>query len=96
MTAPRRFAPPARPSSSQTTVLSIPRPEYLAEEEIEVELPPPDQVQMSVTDRAAEQLKRVAENQANPNAALRIMVESGGCHGYQYKMELANAKEPDD
>ncbi|EJD42245.1 hypothetical protein AURDEDRAFT_67965, partial [Auricularia subglabra TFB-10046 SS5] len=30
------------------------------------------------------------------DSALRIAVESGGCHGYQYKMELAKSREPDD
>ncbi|KAL0577757.1 [4Fe-4S] proteins maturation [Marasmius crinis-equi] len=96
MTVPRQFAAPARPPPLRTTVLSIPRPEYLAEEEIDVELPPPDKVELNVTERAAEQLKKVAEKEANPDAALRIMVESGGCHGYQYKMELAKNREPDD
>ncbi|KAH7104086.1 hypothetical protein BKA62DRAFT_615484, partial [Auriculariales sp. MPI-PUGE-AT-0066] len=28
--------------------------------------------------------------------ALRIAVESGGCHGYQYKLEVARTREPDD
>ncbi|KZT65390.1 hypothetical protein DAEQUDRAFT_747061 [Daedalea quercina L-15889] len=32
----------------------------------------------------------------NPDAALRIAVESGGCHGYQYKLELAKRREDDD
>jgi iron-sulfur cluster assembly accessory protein len=32
----------------------------------------------------------------DPNAALRITVESGGCHGYQYKMQLASHREVDD
>jgi iron-sulfur cluster assembly 2 len=27
---------------------------------------------------------------------LRVAVESGGCHGYQYKMELTSKYEPDD
>jgi len=27
---------------------------------------------------------------------LRVAVESGGCHGYQYKMELTSKREPDD
>ncbi|KAG7090965.1 hypothetical protein E1B28_010033 [Marasmius oreades] len=86
----------SRPPPFRTTIVSIPVPEYLAEEEIDIELPPPDQVQMNITERAAEQLKKVAENQANPDAALRIAVESGGCHGYQYKMELATSRAPDD
>lgn len=36
----------------------------------------------------------IAEKDAN--AALRIAVESGGCHGYQYKMALATGRLPDD
>ncbi|KXN87349.1 Iron-sulfur assembly protein 2, partial [Leucoagaricus sp. SymC.cos] len=32
----------------------------------------------------------------DPTATLRIAVESGGCHGYQYKMELAKEIRGDD
>jgi Fe-S cluster assembly iron-binding protein IscA len=39
---------------------------------------------------------KIAEREHNPNTALRIAVESGGCHGYQYKMELAITRSPDD
>lgn len=32
---------------------------------------------------------------ANPNLALRIQVESGGCHGFQYLMNLITIPEKD-
>lgn len=38
----------------------------------------------------------IAARENNPNAALRVSVESGGCHGYQYKMDLAKDSSPDD
>ncbi|KAG6857758.1 hypothetical protein H0H87_004174 [Tephrocybe sp. NHM501043] len=79
-----------------TLLLSTPSPEYLEEEEIDVDLPPPEEVNLVITDRAAEQLQSIASRQENPNAALRIAVESGGCHGYQYKMELATGHSLDD
>lgn len=39
---------------------------------------------------------KISEREKNPKAALRVAVESGGCHGYQYKMELAQSRSPDD
>ena len=42
------------------------------------------------------QLRQISLRENNPDAALRIAVESGGCHGYQYKMDLATRREPDD
>lgn len=42
------------------------------------------------------QLTKISQREQNPDAALRIAVESGGCHGYQYKMELAKSRSPDD
>jgi len=79
-----------------TQLLSTPSPEFLEKEEIDVELLPPEDVKLVITDRAAEQLRLIAAREHNPDAALRIAVESGGCHGYQYKMELATATSPDD
>lgn len=32
---------------------------------------------------------------ANPNLALRIQVESGGCHGFQYLMSLVTLPSPE-
>lgn len=29
----------------------------------------------------------------DPDVALRVAVESGGCHGYQYKIELTSMKD---
>jgi len=36
-----------------------------------------------------QRLKEIMSKDANPNLALRIQVESGGCHGFQYLMSLA-------
>jgi Fe-S cluster assembly iron-binding protein IscA len=33
-------------------------------------------------------LKEIMSKDANPNLALRIQVESGGCHGFQYLISL--------
>jgi len=94
---PRFFAAlatnlPTRP----TVILATPSPTYIEQEELDVELLPPDEVHLEITDRAAEQLMAIAAREANSDAALRIAVESGGCHGYQYKMDLAKSRSPDD
>lgn len=47
---------------------------------------------VEITSRAARQLSKVTL----PSAFLRVQVDAGGCHGYQYKMELTHTKEPDD
>lgn len=49
-----------------------------------------------ITDRAADHLAKVSEREDNPDLALRVTVEPGGCHGYQYKMDLTSEVEDDD
>lgn len=39
---------------------------------------------ITVTDRCVERLKKVADQ----NECLRVMVDSGGCSGFEYKFEL--------
>lgn len=45
---------------------------------------------------ASQQIARAQELAKDPTLALRVSVESGGCHGYQYKMEVTTRREEDD
>ncbi|KAL8631229.1 hypothetical protein Q9189_003074 [Teloschistes chrysophthalmus] len=45
---------------------------------------------VDITDRASTRLKEIMAKDANPSLALRVTVESGGCHGFQYLMSLTN------
>ncbi|KAF8627789.1 hypothetical protein AX15_004217 [Amanita polypyramis BW_CC] len=90
--SPTRATLASRPPSHPTILLHTPSPDYMAHEEIDVDLPQRENVKLIITDRAAEQLRSISTRNNSPDAALRVAVESGGCHGYQYKMELANAR----
>ncbi|SGZ57497.1 CIC11C00000002139 [Sungouiella intermedia] len=50
-------------------------------------------LKIGITDRAKAKLVQIAEDDHNPNSALRIRVESGGCHGFQYNLDLTDVKE---
>ncbi|KAK3640723.1 [4Fe-4S] proteins maturation [Elasticomyces elasticus] len=50
---------------------------------------------ITISPRAAHRLTAISEKDGNPDLALRVSVESGGCHGFQYLMSLVNAKEVD-
>ncbi|GAB1320854.1 [4Fe-4S] proteins maturation [Madurella fahalii] len=43
---------------------------------------------LEITPRAAKRLSEIMTKDSNPHLALRIQVESGGCHGFQYLMKL--------
>ncbi|KAH7911004.1 hypothetical protein BJ138DRAFT_1151703 [Hygrophoropsis aurantiaca] len=92
---PRPAPSPTLPKAA-TILVRAPTPAQLEAAEIDLEPIPPEHVSVVLTDRAAEQLRTIALRAQDPGAALRITVESGGCHGYQYKMELAGARGEDD
>ncbi|KAF0413861.1 iron-sulfur cluster assembly accessory protein isa2 [Gigaspora margarita] len=53
---------------------------------------------LEITDRAIKQLNFIAQREKSSNNALRIAVDSGGCHGFQYFYNLmdSNATKEDD
>jgi iron-sulfur cluster assembly accessory protein len=52
-------------------------------------------MRISLSPRAIHRLSAIAAKDNNPDLALRISLESGGCHGFQYLMSLIDlAKEP--
>lgn len=50
---------------------------------------------LTLTPAAARRISWIAERQSKP-AILRLSVEGGGCSGFQYKFDLADAPETDD
>ena len=50
---------------------------------------------LTLTPAAAKRVAWIAERQEKP-AILRLSVEGGGCSGFQYKFDLADAAELDD
>lgn len=51
------------------------------------------EMMLEITPRAAQRLTKIMERDENPYLALRIQVESGGCHGFQYRMGLVTLPE---
>ncbi len=49
----------------------------------------------TLTDAAAARVSAIASKQGKP-AILRLAVDGGGCSGFQYRFELADAAEADD
>jgi iron-sulfur cluster assembly accessory protein len=50
---------------------------------------------LTLTPAAAKRIAWIADKQTKP-AILRLSVEGGGCSGFQYKFDLADAPEGDD
>jgi iron-sulfur cluster assembly accessory protein len=50
---------------------------------------------LTLTPAAAKRVAWIADRQTKP-AILRLSVEGGGCSGFQYKFDLADAPDADD
>lgn len=50
-------------------------------------------MKIAITKRASNKLTSIAGEDKNPNAALKVEVESGGCHGFQYNLKLTDLTE---
>lgn len=51
---------------------------------------------ISITDRAAEQIKYLITKREKPTAGIKVRVKSGGCSGLAYKIEYADNIEKFD
>lgn len=50
-------------------------------------------LRVNISEAAVNKLKLLKEEENSPNLALRIKVESGGCHGFQYIFKLQDSNE---
>jgi iron-sulfur cluster insertion protein len=51
---------------------------------------------ISVTEKAAVHVLRIAEREGRPEAYLRLRVTAGGCSGFSYDLSIEDAARPDD
>ena len=51
---------------------------------------------ITLTDGLVKRIKSLQTQQNNPALKLRIMVDSGGCQGFEYKFSLDTDVKPDD
>ncbi len=49
-----------------------------------------------LTDAAAAKVKKLVEEEGNPNLKLRVVVQGGGCSGFQYGFEFDENVAEDD
>ena len=54
------------------------------------------QTVVTITPKAAEEIKAVMAKQGKPECNLRIYVAGGGCSGFQYGMQLSSETEAGD
>jgi iron-sulfur cluster insertion protein len=52
--------------------------------------------QTVLTDAAAAKVKKLVEEEGNPNLKLRVVVSGGGCSGFQYGFEFDENVADDD
>jgi iron-sulfur cluster assembly accessory protein len=51
---------------------------------------------ITVTERAAAHVRRIAQREGRPDAYLRLRVTAGGCSGFSYKLSIEEASAEDD
>ena len=51
---------------------------------------------ISITERAAKQIKKQLEKRGTPDAYVRILIRGGGCNGYSYIFEFADISNESD
>jgi len=51
---------------------------------------------ITLTDRAARQIETMRADSAEPDQVLRVLVETGGCSGFQYGMSFDGPKADDE
>lgn len=51
---------------------------------------------IELTEAAAQALRTAIASTSTPIVGLRLMVQTGGCSGYQYQMGLVESAEPSD
>ncbi|GAA6024359.1 hypothetical protein JCM10207_003316 [Rhodosporidiobolus poonsookiae] len=89
----RKQSPPAPPLVCPAEPPANPSDDF---EPVEEELGEGERLEMRLTEAAVKQIERAQAAAKDPTLALRLAVESGGCHGYQYKMMVTSKREADD
>ncbi|GFZ44576.1 hypothetical protein JCM24511_02300 [Saitozyma sp. JCM 24511] len=95
------LAPPI-PPTRHSIKITTPSLESIKQEgffDDDVALVPPEKAKLIITPEAVEQLTRISAREppdVRDKLALRVGVEGGGCHGYQYTMALTEEKGVDD
>lgn len=51
---------------------------------------------LSISEKAADKIKQIAQKQGKPESALRIQVVGGGCSGLSYQFGFAEEISPKD
>lgn len=51
---------------------------------------------MTLTDKAAQKIRNLKEQEGNPNLMLRVYVTGGGCSGFSYGFDFAEEIDEDD
>ncbi|MCB0421462.1 MAG: iron-sulfur cluster assembly accessory protein [Bdellovibrionales bacterium] len=51
---------------------------------------------INVSEKAARQIKRLIEDEGDPNSLLRVKVKKGGCSGLSYVMEFTTEQQDND